>query len=1496
MTDSPARSPQHGGGTSGHTSGSGGSGLGNVFKNLTNPFKSSGSSSTNTTPKINPQVIGKYNGMDLDDLLAKAGAGNSNSTRIAAVNAIRSLLIETVVSSIPEIWYQTRDIIGKHNVLECRRAGFRLLEACITHDEHVVGARMTYCQAILSNGNLDCFDLQLNCLRSLTNDGRDMGDLVNSGYPFSHVVCSWLRRVANEVQEIRYGRKRDIAEPWTTMKDNFHEILKFIEKSIKFNITAFDEESLGEILREMVGICRKTSSKDDIKYCIAVVDTVMVYGFLPMENLGGILEVLCGVAITVEEQSGNAWQTVQNLAMSHAAVSTVSHLCEILTGSFKREVNSNTMRGAAKFLMKLFRLSVDPEEDRYRDMCRISVRFILKALVDSIKVSSLRHGMEVCNCVLQMLTDEPIRNSIPYELWSGDNSPFEAVYALSRYETVQRRSRKHAADNGYAQGQPGDDIVGQVVIKIGEICQQLKLLLDDSKKFPGPREALVDTLLDLSDYSDDECALKVINCFEEDHFCNPMNKNWSENLKTLIEHYYNDPTRSTYVRVEVVKLARDVYSAAKDINARKAMLLLIDNIFCNIDQEVNTEVLSELMSFFVTVAVACDGETFDKMCTKLHVIFNQYDEEEINDPQPVENFAEFIKERSIRGRALTKAFGHLFTLTFRYSPLKACRAYFYLLQYCTKTVKTDQVVFLEAAKLLCRIRVTSENYVYLTNPNNMDGLAGSVGHSVKTGTLTGDELWKYPEELSYLSTENLDVPSAMLKRGARSVVELKEIDIRTWLKLMINILKNGAPWEVYSFVMAHLAPQLSNMQLFSDYVGEIFELWELMCDQISTGKLPNIKLPTNVNRLETLVALIRSMSSIIGYNAMFNKQHSDRIVQAFVLGLSSWETTAVPCINGLVICCYEFPLSVKKFMFQIFNKLQMAITTTKTTPHVLEFLLSLSRLPRLTDNFTLEDYKRVFGMAFKYIQHANDLSTKNPPRANETDEVWPSMTQYLLALAYNVIANWFLTLKLSRRKEMATFITRNLIIANGQQNDIADQSLATLDLISRFTYSDLDLVMQPPTTRMSPMEGSEVKKWIYGTSVVTLETHLETGYSQLIVRRPTGTTMFNIRPDEKTVPQHLREKVMLMHENDADDTEEKEIKTDSLQLFSPSYMFLQTILPTHPDSSFKPLLLYDDAATQRAISAFDRTPVVDFHKVGVMYIAPGQNTEQEILGNQVGSRAYRKFLSQLGTLIRLKGNKSVYTAGLDTENDIDGEYAYAWNDKITQMIYHTTTLMPNNPNDTSFSAKKRHIGNNYVSIYYDESGLAFNFDVIKSMFNFINIVVSPHTAEFQPDSGMQDLPKKRQYYRVRAYRRDGVPALFAACHLKTVSQEALPLFVRNLALIASKFATVWHSEGQYISNWRYRLQQIRQLQDRTLTQRQEEVQQRKNQEASNERRNSAVAMTTTSSSSNGGVVNGSDGSNSAGTVDSSSTNNNNDDNEVDDELPLLKNLAFSSFT
>ncbi|KAJ1591196.1 hypothetical protein NDA11_006983 [Ustilago hordei] len=261
----------------------------------------------------------------------------------------------------------------------------------------------------------------------------------------------------------------------------------------------------------------------------------------------------------------------------------------------------------------------------------------------------------------------------------------------------------------------------------------------------------------------------------------------------------------------------------------------------------------------------------------------------------------------------------------------------------------------------------------------------------------------------------------------------------------------------------------------------------------------------------------------------------------------------------------------------------------------------------------------------------------------------------------------------------------------------------------------------------------------------------------------------------------------------------------------PSFFALQ--LSTYPDMlhDTAPILLPDEPATDRLIRTVDLTPVVDFHKIGVLYVGPGQEDEVEILSNRHGSRAYTRFLQGLGHLVTLKGQEDVYTGGLDRNNDEHGKHAYVWTDEICQIVYHTATLMPNDERDPIRRSKKALIGNDFVHIVFNESGRDYKFGTIAGQFNYVNVCISPTTrggvnlGSANPDDAI--------FYQVTLQRRPGMPEFSPVGDGQLLSADALASFVRILALHSNMASQIYLDTGEamqpYSSNWVSRLGHIR---------------------------------------------------------------------------------------
>uniref|UniRef100_A0A8C1W5R3 Signal-induced proliferation-associated 1 like 2 n=1 Tax=Cyprinus carpio TaxID=7962 RepID=A0A8C1W5R3_CYPCA len=132
------------------------------------------------------------------------------------------------------------------------------------------------------------------------------------------------------------------------------------------------------------------------------------------------------------------------------------------------------------------------------------------------------------------------------------------------------------------------------------------------------------------------------------------------------------------------------------------------------------------------------------------------------------------------------------------------------------------------------------------------------------------------------------------------------------------------------------------------------------------------------------------------------------------------------------------------------------------------------------------------------------------------------------------------------------------------------------------------------------------------------------------------------------------------------------------------------------------------------------------HKAGILYCQAGQSTEEEMYNNETGSPALEEFLELLGQKVRLRGfNK--YRAQLDHKMDSTGTHSLYTTYKDFELMFHVSTMLPYTPNNKQQLLRKRHIGNDIVTIIFQEPG-AFPFTPqnIRSHFQHIFIIVKVH--------------------------------------------------------------------------------------------------------------------------------------------------------------------------
>lgn len=714
---------------------------------------------------------------------------------------------------------------------------------------------------------------------------------------------------------------------------------------------------------------------------------------------------------------------------------------------------------------------------------------------------------------------------------------------------------------------------------------------------------------------------------------------------------------------------------------------------------------------------------------------------------------------------------------------------------------------------------------------DMRGMPVRSASTPKPTIHQGQRLWSVPDA-DALPEAPPKSPSRLLvshKRGMNGTAAHENgemvLDMATWLEALLSLFHQGCDWEVYSFILVHLPAQLSNHPIWRDAIPHIQELRRLLCEMIRTSGFQEPPHSSGLRRTDVANCLFHALIMIVSYHRHFQKMDEDEIVRTFLHGIS--DKTAKTCIHALSVCCHELPMAVSKSLVSILQKMSQVITQPLVAMHILEFLACLSRLHSLYSNFREDDYRIVLGICFRYLQYVREKKlamrgsiTSEPPTPSTGMTNHPEvmgqqaggddLPQYVYALAYHVITFWFLAVKLPDRPNQIGWITKNLFTDVDGSASTEEHAQITLDFMQRVAFSDAVDSLQDPLFKEQYFGEIQKKRWIIGNSILTIRQATESCWAEITRRYPSGTSSYALRVEFMPTP-HLPAP-------DGSDAAAWEGRfQDGLTIF-PSHLLMQLLAPMPQlyDPATRPIPLPDEEFVDRAIRIFDRNSPVDGHKVGVIYIQEGQTKEAEILANTAGSPDYHQFLKGLGTLTKLKG-ATFNTQGLDRESDIDGKYTYCFRDRVTEVVFHVTTQMPTNlETDPQCILKKRHIGNDHVSIVWNDSGLPFNFDTFPSQFNFVYIIITPTPHLSFAASRMPQEDGTTRFCMVQVMSQKGFPEISPAAEPKMISLKALPSFVRLLALNASVFSLVWahREDGEHVSSWRERLRQINALRTR----------------------------------------------------------------------------------
>ncbi|XP_063699348.1 signal-induced proliferation-associated 1-like protein 1 [Culicoides brevitarsis] len=144
---------------------------------------------------------------------------------------------------------------------------------------------------------------------------------------------------------------------------------------------------------------------------------------------------------------------------------------------------------------------------------------------------------------------------------------------------------------------------------------------------------------------------------------------------------------------------------------------------------------------------------------------------------------------------------------------------------------------------------------------------------------------------------------------------------------------------------------------------------------------------------------------------------------------------------------------------------------------------------------------------------------------------------------------------------------------------------------------------------------------------------------------------------------------------------------------------------------------------EQQLLKLDEQGLTNKYKVGILYCRANQATEEDMYNNEDAGPAFVEFLETIGKRVRLKGFEH-YKAGLDNKTDSTGTHSVYATYQDCEVMFHVSTMLPFTPNNRQQLLRKRHIGNDIVTIVFQEPGaLPFSPKNIRSQFQHVFVIV-----------------------------------------------------------------------------------------------------------------------------------------------------------------------------
>ncbi|GAB7354797.1 hypothetical protein MBLNU459_g5190t1 [Dothideomycetes sp. NU459] len=1189
---------------------------------------------------------------------------------------------------------------------------------------------------------------------------------------------------------------------------------------IKFNASFLGDMDTVSIIQSLFE-ARSRVCEANIPKAIEILDALLVYSNIPSDAVVPLTRTLCfWIGAQIVDPDAKRQAKIQKsffwLLSTHLKDLTAKSLLETLEDDVQQAA------GAALVLLPTF---TDIKIRKYVELDLGALLEVLSRPISGDITSKSSHAWIRLGLLEGLLQDQYMQQKLLAE----------EDWAHLRDTIIRNANQPYEEDPGVTDHGISSTIrdMGSIDLRVKRVQNIITILehfqgisLQQSRKLRG-------IALALAPFLTDQQAKKLIQAYEPSSFRIYVGR-WPKEFQDLARHFISNTSCDLSLRQRALSVVNSAWRTGQELGERQAIEVCENTVLEVLRHETNHTFRGNLVHCLVNF-VSAEGVSEEFYNGVVNAIVasarTECDHDMID--------KDVLNERPASPELLMKAAADTFTGDDTPYMLPDAGLVVLLMRASVDHLRRSQFLYQEILNLIAwqqrladpeamimllrglfRIRSDIDHCIFFIPSPEGESLAAALHRNSDAPLIASRRgsqysglsaprmpIWKYGD-INGLPESPPNSISLVLRSESEEDRELDcSLDMTKWLTTIIDLIQHDCDWEVYSYIIVHLGPQLANQSLFIEAVEQIKQLAKIICIQIQEDNVMKPPEASNLKQGDVAFCLVNILTTLIGYHKHFDRKLCELMVSTLIRGLTAWDRTTVPCIHALTLCCYELPVSLSRDLVRIIDQMSTIVTKSEAAIHVLEFLAGMSRLEFLTSRFHGDEIRVVLGVCFSYISYArgkrfddaqqrvkSSTSTTRPIPVPET--AGPStedIPQYVFAISYHVITFWFLALRHEDRIKQLPWVEQRLL-SRDQAGNLADEGLVTLDHLWRVTKGNglaNPLLHESNQIPVSPIETVR-RTWVSEYCIVAITCHAEGGEAEVIERRASGT-------DGSRFPHLGQDPDAIFRER-----------------------FSQGIDgPFRNIANGKPELLPISEASSRALRMFDNTNPADFFKSGVIYVGEAQTDESTILANTMGSPDYDLFIQGLGDRISLVNCRS-NVAGLDTSGTLlDGTSTRQHQDSITTLNYHITTMMPTNRDrDPQCTFKKRHIGNDFVNIIFNNSGRPFDFNTFPSAFNYVYIIVTPEARQtfIQTRTRLRDPGWfDASWFKVQVQTREDFPDISSSAETKVVSGEVLAAYVRNLVLNAEVFCRVWANKdngGEYPSTWRYRLGQIRQLYER----------------------------------------------------------------------------------